>query len=213
MPGEPPGPHEVVPGAYEELVERHGLRSVADFSPGPVTPLLAKRGSFSVALAGELPGGVEGTIGPYSYRGFRYQAVFAVVAESQPFVPRLFVERRGRMTDTLHYGFELRTSKLWTESAALASRFEVRTGPYQDPNWMRQLFSPSFVDYLATRAPEGLSFELAYGNLLCSAEWADPSAAELDGLWSAAGAIAARIREESLEWRHRGARPATSGAG
>ena len=86
-------------------------------------------------------------------------------------MPRLFCIRSGRSTrDDEFYGFEARHSKLWTESTALNERYTISTSPYQDPNWMRQLFSPALVDYLATKPPADFSFELAYGILLGSVE-------------------------------------------
>ena len=49
--------------------------------------------------------------------------------------------------------------------------------PFQDDNWLRQLFSPTFIDWLGESSPGDFSFELAYGSLLCSVESDDPDAA------------------------------------
>lgn len=173
-----------------------------DGHPGPLTPLLVEGGSFSPASRGRLESGAEATIARYEYSsgaGFTFNVVFTRVPESQPFVPRLMVVRRGRTTSNTHYGFEIRNSRLWTESEVLNERFEVKVSPFQDPNWLRQLFAPSFIDWLAHRSPGDFSFELAYGSLLCSIEEDDPDIDGLEALWSAADTVTRRVREESRE--------------
>ena len=119
---------------------------------------------------------------------------------STAFVPRLFCIRRGRHTrDDEFYGFEARDSKLWNESIALNERYKVSSSPFQDPVWMRRLFSPAFVDWLATSPPADFSFELAYGALLGLVEEDDPGAAGLAALAEATAAVAARIEAERGE--------------
>ncbi len=115
-------------------------------------------------------------------------------------MPRLFCIRQGRSTrDDEFYGFGARHSKLWTESTALNERFTISTSPYQDPNWMRQLFSPSLVDWLAHVEPADFSFELAYGALLGSVEEDDPGPDGLASLCEATARVAARIVQECDE--------------
>lgn len=185
--------------AYAQLASARQLTPRGGFAPGPVTPLLAKGGGFTLVHGGELDGGQAGAIGRYAYAGFTYHAVYTELPASTPLVPRLLVERQGRITDTTHYGFEIRNSRLWTESIELNERYEVTVSPFQDANWLLQLFSPAFVDYLGREPPADFSFELAYGSLLCSIEEDDPDPAELTALWDAAGAVARRIDEESTE--------------
>src|SRR5918997_4499698 len=153
---------------YRSFAGDRGLAQADGFAPGPVTPLLTKGGSMSPALRGELTPGVEGVIAGYAYGRFDYNVVFARIPESQPFVPRLQCERLGRITDDVHYGFEVRNSRLWTESEVLNQRFKVTVSPFQDENWLRQLFAPTFIDWLTTGSPGDFSNELAYGSLLCS---------------------------------------------
>jgi hypothetical protein len=184
---------------YEDFAAAHGLAPISGWFPGPLTPLLTKGGTMSPALRGSLAEGLEGVIARYEYGRFTYNVVFAQIPESQPFVPRLFCERRGRITDDTHYGFEVRNSRVWTESEVLNERFEVTVSPFQDENWMRQLLAPTFVDWLADDSPGDFSFELAYGSLLCSVEADDPGAEGLDALWQASSTVARRVREESRE--------------
>jgi hypothetical protein len=185
--------------SYARLAGSRALASAGDFAPGPVTPLLVKGGAFAHALRGPLLGDVDGVIGRYSYGRFHYNVVFARIAASQPFVPRLFCERKGRITDDVHYGFEVRNSRLWTESEKLTVRFKVTVSPFQDDNWLRQLFAPTFVDWLGEQSPGDFSFELAYGSLLCSVEEDDPDPAGLEALWDAGATVARRIHDESHE--------------
>jgi hypothetical protein len=183
---------------YAAFVSSRGLEPVEAFQPGPVTPLLTNGGRLNPAARGELHPGVTGTIARYSY-GFTYNVVYAEIPESQPFIPRLGCDRKGRITSNVHYGFEMRTSRLWTESEVLNERYRVTVSPFQDDNWLRQLYVPTFIDYLAQTPPADFSFELAYGALLCSVEEDDLDEAGLATLWEVAGAVAKRIKEESNE--------------
>jgi hypothetical protein len=190
--------------SYREFGARAGLTGANGFWPGPVTPLLAKGGEFDPALRGELIPSTEGVIARHRYRGeggggFAFNVVFARIPASQPFVARLQCERDGRWTDTTHYGFEVRNSRLWTESEVLNERYKVTVSPFQDDNWLRQLFAPTFIDWLAHESPGDFSFELAYGALLCSIEEDDPSDGELSALWESSATVATRIHDESHE--------------
>jgi hypothetical protein len=71
--------------------------------------------------------------------------------------------------------------------------------PFQDDNRLRQLFIPTFIDWLGEGSPGDFSFELAYGSLLCSVEDDDPDEAGLEELWEAGAIVAKRIRDESSE--------------
>ena len=191
--------------AYAELAAARGLESLGSFAPGPLTPLLVegKGAPLKPALRGTLGDGVEGVVGQLAYRRnktFRFHVALTEVPAATAFAPRVFCVRRGRSTrDDEFYGFEARHSKLWTESTALNERYEVATSPYQDPNWLRQLFSPSLVDWLGTKAPADFSFELAYGSLLGSVETDDPGPDGIAALCEATAHVATRIREECEE--------------
>lgn len=183
----------------------HGLEPVPVLAAGPLTPLLVESGAGRIepAAQGQLGDGVSGALGRLVYtrnKTFRFAVALTEVPASTPFVPRLFCVRAGRHTrDDEFYGFEARYSRLWTESVALNDRYRIAISPYQDENWLRQLFSPAFVDWLASDAPESFSFELAYGALLCSTEDADPDEAALAGLAAATAAVTRRIRRECEE--------------
>jgi hypothetical protein len=191
--------------AYSALAQRHGWTAHPPQGVEPITPLLAKGGVFDPAYSGTMPGGFEGRIGRLTYSGeggsgtFRFNVVHTRVEEAQAIVPRLFCIRLGRWTDHTHYGMEIRESELWTESEKLNSRFKVQAGLFQDPIWMRQLFSPVFIDWLASAEPHDFSFELAYGDLVGSIERDDPDEPALIALCEATSYVAERIRKECLE--------------
>jgi hypothetical protein len=190
---------------FSAFADERGLQLVPALGLGPLTPLLveSKHCQVSPAARGRLGGEADGVVGHLAYtrnKTFRFNVALAQVPASTPFAPRVFCIRRGRSTrDDEFYGFEARHSKLWTESTALNERYTVSTGPYQDPNWMRQLFSPALVDYLATEPPADFSFELAYGILLGSIEDDDPSADGLGALCDATVRVAERIARECGE--------------
>ncbi|MFL5832761.1 MAG: hypothetical protein ACJ76B_02120 [Solirubrobacterales bacterium] len=191
--------------AYAELAASRGLEQLPSFDPGPLTPLIveAKGQPLHPAARGSLGEGVDGVVGQLAYtrnKTFRFHVALTEIPAATAFAPRVFCIRRGRSTrDDEFYGFEARHSKLWTESTALNERFDVSTSPYQDPNWLRQLFSPSFVDWLGTKPPADFSFELAYGALLGSIEEDDPGAAGLAALCDATAHVADRISRECEE--------------
>ncbi len=192
--------------AYSALAAQRGLEPAGSIVAGPLTPLLVESGHCQIAPAvrGRLSGDVEGIAGQLSYKRnktFRFNVALTEVPGSTEFVPRLFCVRRGRSTrDDEFYGFEARHSKLWTESTKLNERYTISTSPFQDPNWLRQLFSPALVDWLAEDGPPAdFSFELAYGALLGSVEEDDPDPAGLAALCDATAHVAERIGRECDE--------------
>ena len=190
---------------FSAFAAARGLEPVPALGLGPLTPLLveSKHCQVSPAARGRLGGEVDGLVGHLAYtrnKTFRFNLALAEIPAATAFVPRLFCIRGGRSTrDDEFYGFEARHSKLWTESTALNQRYTITTSPYQDPNWMRQLFSPALVDYLASEPPADFSFELAYGALLGSVEDDDPGADGLAALCEATAHVAARIARECGE--------------
>jgi len=190
---------------FSSFAAEHGLELVPSLALGALTPLLveSKHCQVSPAARGRLAGEVDGVVGHLAYtrnKTFRFNLALVEVPVSTALVPRLFCIRSGRSTrDDEFYGFEARHSKLWTESTGLNQRYTVSTSPFQDPNWMRQLFSPALIDYLATKPPADFSFELAYGALLGSVEDDDPGTDGLAALCEATAHVATRIARECEE--------------
>ncbi len=198
--------------AFRDLAAARKLAVTDDYVVEALTPLLARAEGVKLgpALRGELPGGGEGVIGRLRYGGghavgavsdvsLEFLVAITRVPESEPLVPRLFCRPPRRVEGIGGMGFELDDEAVWTESEALAARYEVATSPYQEENWMRQLFSPEFIDWLVTEPPKSFAFELAYGDLVGSVEVGDGSVEHLARLWDATGAVAKRIRDECAE--------------
>jgi hypothetical protein len=178
----------------------------------PATPLL-RRGDTrraDEAFTGKLPGGLEGEIALYTYeeRGSGGQATelhhFTVVLGELPGIgsrlPGLFVQRRSgfRFLDGAEDVFRS-NERIELESEVLDRKCEIFASPQCDANWLRQLFSPTFVDFLAESSPEGFAFEVENGVLCVNVNRHRGSAKELDELSAAAGTVAKRITEEAAE--------------
>jgi hypothetical protein len=85
------------------------------------------------------------------------------------------------------------------ESEVLDKKYEIFSGKAQDANWLRQLFSPTFIVWLNEQAPDKFAFELVDGTLCCYVNGHKENAAELDSVARATAAVAKRLREEALE--------------
>jgi hypothetical protein len=197
--------------AFAAFASARGLEPVSALAAGPLTPLLVEAGAGQLspaargrlAEAGDGSAAIEGVVGHLAYtrnKTFRFTVALTEVPGASEFVPRLFCVCKGRRTrDDEFYGFEARYSKLWTESTKLNEHYVISTSPFQDPVFLRELFSPAFVDYLATEPPTDFSFELAYGYLVGSVEEDYPDAAGLEALCLATARVAERVRRECEE--------------
>jgi hypothetical protein len=182
--------------------------------PG-ATPLLRKGDERHATqiMRGVLPSGIDGTLSRYTYeehstdsRGnrqttyYHFTVVLTEVPESALNVGELYCQRRVgfRFLDGAEDIFRTR-ERVTLESEAVDERFEIFAGRDQDPNWLRQLFSPTFVAWLGHEAPEKFAFELVAGLLCVNVGGHLDSAAELDSLCGAASVVARRLREESTE--------------
>jgi hypothetical protein len=194
------------------FAEQRGLTWQRRAGVPPATPLL-RRGDTrraDEAFTGKLPGGLDGELALYTYeeRGSDGQAQelhhFTVVLGELPGIgpklPGLFVQRRSgfRFLDGAEDVFRS-TERIELESEALDRKCEIFASPQCDANWLRQLFSPTFVDFLAEGSPEGFAFEVENGVLCVNVNRHRASAKELDELSDAASTVAKRITEEAAE--------------
>jgi hypothetical protein len=122
------------------------------------------------------------------------------VPESAHRAAEVYLQRRFgfRFLDGFEDAFR-RKQRVEVESEAMDKRFETFADANTDPNWLRQLFSPSFIVWLAEHAPESFAFELVAGALVTNAKGHLKSAAELDAFCDATATVAARLRSESFE--------------
>jgi hypothetical protein len=198
---------------YAAYAEQRGLRWERQATLPPATPLLRRGDTRRVdeMFAGELPGGLNGELALYTYEersGGGNQAKelhhFTIVLGDLPGLegrlPGLFVQRRSgfRFLDGAEDVFHS-TERIKLESEALDRKCEIFADRRCDANWLRQLFSPSFVDFLAEGSPEGFAFEVENGTLCVNVNRHRGKADELDELCTAAATVAKRINDEAAE--------------
>ena len=187
----------------------------------PGQPLPAEqRGPVRFAcwsVSGKLPGGVAGRL--------RHQAVFGKtlgikiagqhtimvcrIPESVGYLPMLSVRTEGLEPALFYWAGDKRPREDvgGFESVELDRRYVVEVAKGQDHAWLRQLFPPSFIDWLAASTPVDFGFRLDGGVFTCECPQyrgqhrADGEVDDehLDLLAGAGGKSASRIRDEVLE--------------
>jgi hypothetical protein len=199
---------------YAAYAQERGLTWQHDSSVPAATPLLRRGDTRRVdeSFTGTLPGGLDGELALYSYEerssGSSGQAKeihhFTVVVGALPGLetrlPGLFVQRRSgfRFMDGAEDAFRS-TERIRLESEVLDRKCEIFADRSCDANWLRQLFDPKFVDFLAEGAPDGFAFEVENGTLCINVNRYRGKAAELDELCRAASTVAKRITDEAAE--------------
>ena len=180
------------------------------------TPLLRKGDDRYAerSLEGPLGDGVEGLLALYTYEeestdadGDRhtsyhhYTVGVAELPECAGFVPELYCQRKVglRALEGLEDVFRRSKERVKLESEALDKRYEIFAGKAQEPNRLRQLFSPTFIVWLSEAPPEKFAFELVGGTLCCYVSGHKKTAVQLDILRACTAKVAARLREEALE--------------
>jgi hypothetical protein len=200
---------------YAAYAQQRGLQWQHHSSIPQATPLL-RRGDTRRAdesFSGTLPGGLNGELALYSYQersagGSGQEAKeihhFTVVLIQLPGpegrLPGLFVQRRSgfRFLDGAEDVFRS-TERITLESEVLDQKCEIFADKGCDANWLRQLFSPTFVDFLAEGSPEGFAFEVEHGYLCVNVNRHRGDATELDELCNAAATVTKRIVDEATE--------------
>ena len=203
--------------AFFEVYGQQHEMTVHDRSRLPEATPLLRKGDDRYAertLEGPLGDGVEGLLALYTYEEestdsegnrttnyYRYTVGIVEVPECAGFVPELYCRRKFglRALEKLEDAFRRSKQRVELESTEMEERYEIFSRDDQDPNSLRQLFSPSFIVWLSESAPEKFAFELVGGNLCCYVSGHKKKAAELDTIRAASTAVATRLREESLE--------------
>ena len=181
----------------------------------PLTPLLVRGDAryTEPSLSGALPGGLTGTLALYTIEDqdtdseghtqttyTHFTIVVASLPETGAMVSELFCQRRAgfRFMDGMEDVFRTR-QRVELESAEADRRFEIFIGRDDDMTVARQVFSPSFVVWLAESASEDFAFELVGGALVCNLKGHKKSTGELDTMCEASAAVARRLRDEAVE--------------
>ncbi|MFI5028307.1 MAG: hypothetical protein ACHQCF_04910 [Solirubrobacterales bacterium] len=180
------------------------------------TPLLSK-GTKRYAertLSGQIADGIDGTLALYTYETestdsdgnrqtqyHRFTLGLVEVPECAQFVPELFCQQKFGLHALEKFEDVFRRSKerVTLESEALDDKFEIFSAKGQNSNWLRQLFSPTFIVWLTEESPKKFAFELVDGSLCCYIHGHKEDAAELDLVSAASSKVAGRLRDESNE--------------
>jgi hypothetical protein len=180
------------------------------------TPLLRKGDDRYTerTLTGPIADGFDGTLALFTYEEetrdsdgdkqtnyYRYTLGLVEVSDCTPFVPELYCQRKFglRALENFEDAFRGNKERVTLESEALLEKYEIFATKEQDANWLRQLFSPSFIVWLADAAPDKFAFELVAGTLCCYVSGHKENATALDTIAAATGAVAARLRDEARE--------------
>ncbi len=169
------------------------------------------------SVSGTLPGGVPGRL--------RHQAVYGQtfgvkisgqhtimvcrIPESVGYLPMLSVRAEGLEPALFYWAGDRRPREDvgGFESVELDRRYIVEVAKGQDQAWLRQLFPPTFIDWLAASTPVDFGFRLDGGVFTCECpQYRGQHRADgevdfehLDLLAGAGGRAAGRIRDEVLE--------------
>ncbi|HEX5982779.1 MAG TPA: hypothetical protein VFY69_01090 [Solirubrobacterales bacterium] len=202
---------------FEVYAQQRGMTLIHGRGRLPqATPLLRKGDERYTerSLLGPLGDGFEGTLALYTYEEetrdsdgdrqtnyYRYTVGLVEVAECAEFVPELYCQRKFglRALEKFEDVFRSEKQRVTLESEALLDKYEIFAGDEQDANRLRQLFPPTFIVWLADSAPDKFAFELVDGTLCCYVSGHKESAADLDAIRVATGAVARRLRDEALE--------------
>jgi hypothetical protein len=197
--------------AYAE--ERGMSRTERGQLPGS-TPLLRKGDETKAEeiLEGPLGDGATGTLALYTYTevyhdkdgrhetDYHFTVAMTEIPECRERLAELYANRKlgFRVFEKLEDVFRSKR-RVKLESERLDEEYEIFTTKEQDQNFLRQVFSPTFIVWLTDEAPDKFAFELEDGVLCCNVKGHKKGATELDGMRGAASHIAARLRDEIRE--------------
>jgi hypothetical protein len=202
---------------FEVYAANRGLSLVHGRGRLPqATPLLRKGDDRYTerTLTGPLADGFDGTLALFTYEEetrdsdgdkqtnyYRYTLGLVEVPDCAGFVPELYCQRKFglRALERFEDVFRGDKERVTLESEKLLDKYEIFATKEQDANRLRQLFSPTFIVWLADSAPDKFAFELVDGNLCCYVSGHKENASELDAIAAATGAVAQRLRDEALE--------------
>jgi hypothetical protein len=196
--------------AFDELARRHGLSRADGVAPAHLMGGDARPGALAGGL---LPGGMEGLIVERTRTQSTNHGGRPVVhttstlvtrfPESTIFLPQLSCrdERMDGFADRLvgPGGLIPLMDSYEFESIELNRKYRIGALKGISENRIRQLFAPTFIDFLATRAPEGMLFELFGGILSVTAPGPAEAAEDLERLCDFANEVGRRVVQEAQE--------------
>jgi len=199
---------------FDIYAQQRGMRRTGADDLPRATPLLRKGDERRAdeVLQGPLGDSVDGELALYTYTDvyhdkngrhesdYHFTVSLIDLPDSASRVRGLYCNRKSGFSflEGVEDAFR-KNERVSLESAVMADEYEVFHRKDEDPNWVRQLFSPSFIVWLTESAPEKFAFELEDGVLCCNVKGHRKHAAQLDEIREAATAVAGRIREEVAE--------------
>jgi hypothetical protein len=171
-----------------------------------LTPALirGRRGSVSVIEEGELAPGLEGRLCHHVFSdGVNRRestVVLTAVPEGMAFAPALVCRDRAELGGGAPAQLPAeRWERTELESTVFNRRYRLLTLTGQNPVYVRELFSPALIAWLAHDVPEGFSFELNERHLVVAVPGHAEDAAEIERLCALAAEVSRRIRAEADE--------------
>ena len=163
-------------------------------------------------MQGNLAEGMSGTLALYTYTdvyydkngrhesNYNFTVAITEVPEVAELAPEIICNRKFgfRAFEKLEDAFR-GNERVKLESIDLDERFEIFVDEKQDPNWIRQFFSPSFIVWLSDETPEKFAFELVDGKLVCNVKGHKKNSRDLDAMVQGMGGVTQRLREEAAE--------------
>ncbi|MFL5872882.1 MAG: hypothetical protein ACJ75T_05335 [Solirubrobacterales bacterium] len=202
---------------FEVYASQRGLSLIHGRGRLPqATPLLRKGDDrySERTLTGPIADGFDGTLSLFTYEEettdsdgdrqtnyYRYTLGLVEIPDCAAFIPELYCQRKFglRALEKFEDAFRGDKERVTLESEKLLEKYEIFATKGEDANRLRQLFSPTFIVWLAEAAPEKFAFELVNGSLCCYVNGHKENAAALDAIAAATGSVAKRVREEALE--------------
>jgi hypothetical protein len=212
------------PDALRKYASAHRLGLDRNDLP-PVTPLLLQPFSRTNGFVfGRHPSGFEGKIGLFNFirphrmyfnvtmqlltrfewpeaKGVTMLAATRRIVGIEKVLPVLLCERRygGRLLDSVEEAAR-GLKRVHLESIELDRKYEVFTHPRQEPSWIRRLFSPSFVVWMAEELERQISIEIYDGWVTVAMPVdEDLTVARVEDFSEVAAEAASRIASELAE--------------
>ena len=201
---------------FQVYADQRGLTLGGKTSIPGSTPLLRK-GDDRYAertLEGKLAPGLQGTLALFTYEEesydskgnkqttyYKYTICLTKLPRTVELVPELYCQRKFgfRALEKFEDAFRGSKDRVKLESEALDDKYEIFANEKQDQNWLRQLFSPTFIVWLTDTSPDKFAFELVNGTLCCYVNGHREDAANLDEMSAASAVVVKRLREEAVE--------------
>lgn len=200
---------------YDTYAKARGLTRSQD-QLGQLTPLMAGGAGQRTdeLFSGSLGDGFSGSLALFTItdrhldnqrdatrKDNPYTLVHIELGETTARLPELAVHRRSgsEALDTLEDAFRRDHDRVTLESEALEGRLEIFVPKGEDPGYVRQVFSPSFIVWLSDSSPADFAFELAGGNLVAYVPGYRDDTEGFDEMLAAGSTVAKRLKEEAAE--------------